>query len=329
MLIAGERSGGDVRGRWVEVNASETSHNNDKIMTRQLGLEFHTMFNAAFRNTVLATGLSCACALGLGAETLTPLKADQVLARVNDTEVTLGEVIVAWETLPEQYRQLPPQSLVPAIVEQLIRQTAMSQAEKAEDHPRIVYALRHHERSLLANAAVEGILSQEVSNVELAEAYDAEYGTAERQNEYNASHILVESEEEAKELIIALQAGSDFAALAKEKSTGPSGPSGGSLGWFGQGMMVPEFEQAVMALEKGAVSEPIQTQFGWHVILLNDAREQSLPSIEDVRDELAAMIQQKRVEAQVEAIVTSQTIERLDLPEVSADLFTDTTIFQD
>ena len=141
-------------------------------------------------------------------------------------------------------------------------------------------------------------------------AFDTKYANAEAGEEYNASHILVETEEEAIALKEELDGGADFAALAREKSTGPSGPGGGSLGWFGKGMMVPTFEAAVVAMEPGAVSDPVQTQFGWHVIKLNETRKTEAPSLESVREELELQLRQTRVQTAIEDVTAAADVDR-------------------
>jgi peptidyl-prolyl cis-trans isomerase C len=126
----------------------------------------------------------------------------------------------------------------------------------------------------------------------------------------------LETEEEAQAVIDELAEGADFAELAAERSVGPSGPNGGQLGWFTAGMMVPEFEEAVFALEPGEVSEPVETQFGWHVILLSDTRAQEPPALEEVRAELLEGLRRARVDARVEELMSEAEIER---PELDID----------
>lgn len=115
--------------------------------------------------------------------------------------------------------------------------------------------------------------------------------------QYKARHILLDTENEAIEVIAELQTGGDFQALAIEKSTGPSGPSGGDLGWFTATTMVPPFATAVTAMETGTFSEtPVQTRFGWHVILLEDINEQQAPGLEAVRAEMTNMVEQQKLQ---------------------------------
>jgi len=120
----------------------------------------------------------------------------------------------------------------------------------------------------------------------------------------------VETEEEAQALIDTLNGGADFAELAKEKSTGPSGPNGGELGWFGLGMMVAEFEEAVLGMEAGDVSAPVQTQFGWHVVRLNDKRNKPAPTLEETLPTLMDTLRQQAVEDEIQALTEGADITR-------------------
>ncbi|CAN0483405.1 unnamed protein product, partial [Hapterophycus canaliculatus] len=153
----------------------------------------------------------------------------------------------------------------------------------------------------------------ELGEEELQAAYDAQYGAVEPTVEYNAAHILVEGEEDAQNLLVELEEGADFAELAAENSIGPSGPNGGALGWFTEGMMVPAFEAAVIALQPGEVSAPVQTQFGWHIVLLNETREQAAPTLDDVRAELEEGIRRARVDARLEELTAAAEITRAEV----------------
>lgn len=239
--------------------------------------------------------------------------ANTVVAVVNGEEITIGHMILSRATLPAQYQQLPADVLYNAILDQLIQQTALKQALHGEVPHYIELSLENESRSLLAAEVIETVMRKATTEEDLLAAYDAEYSDGDGGDEFNASHILVETEEEAQIVKLELDAGANFATLAQEKSTGPSGPSGGELGWFGKGRMVPEFEEAVLKLKSGEVSDPIQTQFGWHVIILNERRKTSAPEFETVREELATKLQNEAVEARVNELTTSAEIER---PEV-------------
>lgn len=237
---------------------------------------------------------------------------DTIVATVNGQDITLGHMIAARATLPEQFDSAAPQDLYNGILQQLIQQTAL--AQRIENLPPLVaLTLENEERSLKAGEAVEAALALAVTDEDLQAAYDAQFANVDPQEEYNASHILVETEEEALAVKEEIDGGAEFAAVAREKSTGPSGPNGGELGWFGTGMMVPDFEAAVIALEVGEVSAPVQTQFGWHVITLNDARKQAVPTLDEVREELLAAL---RNEAARGIITSAPDGQDVVIPEI-------------
>jgi len=249
--------------------------------------------------------------------------AETVVATVNGTDITLGHMIVLKQRLPEQYRQLAPEILFDGILDQLVQQTLLGQqTDELQLGTRLT--LENEERALRANEEIQRIALAAMTDEALQAAYDETFGAAEPTSEFNASHILVETEEDAQALIVELEGGADFAELAKEKSTGPSGPRGGELGWFGPGAMVAPFEEAVMTMEVGAISAPVQTQFGWHVIKLNESREAAAPTLDQVRGELADQIQRDAIEGHVTALtdgadVTRKTVEDVD-PALLDDL---------
>ena len=235
---------------------------------------------------------------------------DTVVATVNGTDITIGHMIVARATLPEQYQRLPDDVLFSGILDQLIQQTALADTFDGTLPPRVTLSIENETRSLTAGEVVETMMASEVTDADLQAAYDEQYKNVEAEQEFNASHILVETKEEADAIKAELDAGADFAATAREKSTGPSGPGGGSLGWFGKGMMVPPFEEAVLTLKAGEISEPVQTQFGWHVIQLVETRETAAPEMASVREELEMQIRQIRVQQSIEAVAAEADVDR-------------------
>ncbi|MCA0929725.1 peptidylprolyl isomerase [Ruegeria profundi] len=254
-----------------------------------------------------SVALAAVMALPLAAETKPD--ASTVIARVNGDEITLGHVIATAAVLPEQYQQIEDDVLYELIIDQLIQQQLLGQQQEALTKLNTL-ALENEARSLRAVQTVNALIEENLTDEAIQEAYDAKYADFEGSDEFNASHILVETEEKATELKEQLDGGADFAELAKEHSTGPSGPNGGELGWFGPGQMVPEFEAAVIALEKGQVSAPVQTQFGWHVVTLNDKRKTEAPELEQVRAELAQTLQQGVIQAQIDDLTQAAEIER-------------------
>lgn len=254
---------------------------------------------------VLAIGLSVPA---LAAEQ----DAGTVVATVGETEITLGEMIMMASQLPQEYQALPDDVLFNALLDELVRQTAVANTLDGAVPEIARIALLNERRAILASAAMNEIATAAVTDEAIADAYQAQYANAEPETEYNASHILVETEEEAAELKAALDTGADFAELAKEKSIGPSGPSGGELGWFTAGMMVKPFEDAVMSMEAGTVSDPVETQFGWHVIRLNETRDKPAPELDAVRGEIAGALQKAAVEAAVAKITEEATVTRTE-----------------
>ncbi|WP_299026509.1 peptidylprolyl isomerase [uncultured Sulfitobacter sp.] len=257
-----------------------------------------------------AVAFAATLALPVAAQETATVDPATVVATVGDTEITVGHMIVAWAGLPEQYQGLPDDVLFQGILDQLVQQTALQQKFTGDLPARVQLQLENERRSLTAGEAINGIMEAPLDEADVQAAYDEEYSSVEQTAEYNASHILVETEEAALAVVAELEGGADFAAVAREKSTGPSGPNGGQLGWFGTGAMVPEFEAAVVALEVGAVSAPVKTQFGWHIITLNETRVQEAPTLEAVRDELELQIRQIRAQEMIEEVTAAAEVDR-------------------
>ena len=155
--------------------------------------------------------------------------------------------------------------------------------------------MKYLELKALRNEFFRTKVEEAIKEEDMKALYDAQVGSAPAQMQVKARHILVKEEAEAKDVIKALDGGADFAELAKEKSTGPSGANGGDLGYFGQGQMVPAFEGAAFALDKGAYTKaPVKTNFGWHVILVEDKREQPKPSYDDVKTNIRGFLVQQK-----------------------------------
>lgn len=238
---------------------------------------------------------------------------DTVVASVGDTQITLGQVIISATQLPEEYQQLPPDVLFQGVIDQLIQQQVLADT-LATVPAKIDISLANDRRSMMAGIVVNELADAALTDEAVQAAYDAAFMTIEPGLEYNAAHILVTTEDEAKAVVDSIAAGEDFAVVAQEVSldTG-SGAAGGDLGWFGLGMMVPEFESAVVALaegELGALSAPVQSQFGWHVIKLTETRPTAPPALEEVRAELETQIRQDAVEAKLTELMAAATITR-------------------
>ena len=237
--------------------------------------------------------------------------ADTVVAVVNGKNITVGHMIVARNSLPEEYKTLPNDVLFKGILDQLVQQTVLEQSLAGNVAKRDVLAIENDNRGYLSNVALQAVISVAVTDAALQAAYDARFKDAKPGTEYSAAHILVEAEAKAVDLKKQLDGGADFAALAKANSTDTgSGANGGDLGWFGLGAMVKPFEEAVVAATVGKVAGPVKSDFGWHLILVKETRAAAQPTLDDLRDELATAIEQKAVEARLKTLTDAAKIEK-------------------
>jgi peptidyl-prolyl cis-trans isomerase C len=251
----------------------------------------------------------------LGAALAHPVAAQDastVVATVNGTEITLGHLAVLRAQLPDQYQALPDDVLFRGILDQVIQQTALAQAAAPLVTRRDEIALENDRRAYLAGLALQDAVQSAVTEAALQAAYDARFKEAAPATEYNAAHILVATEDEAKKLREQLDGGADFAELARQHSTDGAAQGGGSLGWFGTGQMVKPFEDAVVALQPGQVGGPIQTQFGWHLVKLVETRMAEIPALDEVRAELASELEQATIDARIKSASEGATVVRSD-----------------
>lgn len=236
--------------------------------------------------------------------------ADTVVASVNGTQITLGQMIALRETLPPEYQGLPDDVLFKGIFDQLIQQEVLAQSVK-DLGPRAKATLENDRRGYVSGLAIEAIVKEAVTDEALQKAYDDRFKDAQPQTEYNAAHILVATEEEAATLKTQLADGADFAELAKAKSTDTgSGANGGDLGWFGLGMMVKPFEDAVVAAKVGEVTGPVKSDFGYHLILVKETRVADKPTLDQMRDELAAEVENAAITAKLDEMTKAATVTR-------------------
>jgi len=269
-----------------------------------------------------------ALAVFSSAATAQDVSQDTVVATVNGTEITLGHMIIAYTQLPAQYQQLPAEVLWDGLTDQLVQQTLLADA-LTEMTSRGQKTIDNEIRQIRAGELLAAIADEQINEAAIQAAYDDLFADASPEAEYNASHILVASEEEALAVQSRADAGEDFAALARELSTGPSGPNGGELGWFGAGMMVSEFETAVVNMEVGTVSAPVQTQFGWHVIKLNDKRDKPLPTLDEMRDQLIGQLQDTLINQKIEELTADAVIVSGNISEIDPSILSNVEILKD
>ncbi len=200
------------------------------------------------------------------------------------------------------------------ILTELINLEVLTQAAEnigLDKKPEVAVALHLQYTQSMSNAYLSEIGQDiDVTDDELRAEYDRQAANV-KADEYNASHILVDSEAEAKAIIESLGEGADFAELAKEKSTGPTGENGGNLGWFQSASMVPEFSAALAEMKAGETSSaPVQTQFGWHVIRVNETRSAKTPDFESVKDGMKNIVVRNRLAQMMSDLVSEADIKR-------------------
>ena len=238
-----------------------------------------------------------------------------VVAIVNGEDITIGDIVALRTELPPQYQSIPDRQLYDGLINQMVNQILLSQAATRaglEDRPSVKRGLEMQRMSYLAELYARERIDAAITGEAVETEYAQRYAQEEPKLEFNASHILVPEEETAKEIAELARGDADFAELAKERSTGPSGPNGGNLGWFGDGQMVPAFEAGVKELAVGGVSDPIQTQFGWHVIKLLETREKAPPALSEVYQELAGDMARQITDAMVQALREDGSVEFIE-----------------
>ena len=246
-----------------------------------------------------------------------------IVAKVNGNEIQLKEVLDIIDQLPLDYQNQPLASYFDQIVDEVINTRLAAKAgEKSDlsDDPIVIEAMRIAAQKVLAENWLRMELAKSVTQEALAKAYDAYVADTTSREEIRASHILLEDEKTAVSVIKKLKEGSDFAQLAREMSTGPSGPNGGELGYFGRGAMVPIFEQAAFSLEVGSFTNtPVQSQFGWHVIMLSDKRISDAKSKEEMSQQLAQNITKISFARIIETLRADAEIEKIPLSNIQSE----------
>jgi peptidyl-prolyl cis-trans isomerase C len=211
-----------------------------------------------------------------------------VVAKVNGQAVTEADMRYAENELGGELANLPPEVKRRALAEYLIDNSLFAEAAEAAKlsaTPEFEQQMGYLKRRVLRELYFNKTLKDTIKDDEAKKIYDERVAKLKPEEEISASHILVDTEDKAKELKAKLAAGGDFAQLAKENSTDTgSKEQGGALGYFGRGQMVPEFEGAAFKLEKGQISDPVHTNFGWHIIRVDDKRKKEPPSFAAVKD---------------------------------------------
>jgi len=239
---------------------------------------------------------------------------DKVVAKVNGNTITEADMRFANAEIGAQLGDIPENVKRRALAEYLIDNALFAEAAiaaKIAADPAFEEQMQYVRRRLLREQYFEKQLKGAISEADAKKIYDQRVAQLKSEDEVAARHILVDTEEKAKEILAKIKAGGDFAALAKENSTDTgSKEQGGFLGYFGRGQMVPEFEKAAMI--KGQVSEPVKTNFGWHIIKLEDRRRKPPPSFDDVKETILNSLAVLKAQEVVAALRKKADVEYLD-----------------
>jgi peptidyl-prolyl cis-trans isomerase C len=244
--------------------------------------------------------------------------ADPVVAKVNGKPILLSDIKDAIQSLPQNAQSLPPQTLYPMLLDQMIDGRALvaeAQRTGLDKDPAVQRQVAAAEEQALETALLHKDIAPLVTEAAVRARYDAEIAGKPGVDEVHARHILVPDEATAKQVIAELNKGGDFAALSKQYSKDPgAAQQGGDLGWFKKDEMVPEFADAAFALKPGQVDPtPVHTQFGWHVIQVLERRTDPPPSYEQASQELRQKMIQEAVQQAVAHARAQVTVEKFNL----------------
>ena len=259
-----------------------------------------------------------AAAAALGAWTVSAAEPATTVAKVNGQDITQGELKFAEAEIGTELAGVPSESRRRVLVDYLIEAHLMAQlAEKADlgKSPEFDSRMKYYRMRALRDAFFENKVRDSVGETQAKSLYEERVKTMPSQPEVRARHILVKTEDEAKKIAKEISGGADFAESAKKYSQDSGGEGGGDLGYFTRGQMVKVFEDVAFSLEKGTVSSPVQSEFGWHIIKVEDKRDRKPPSFEEVKDQITASLVQAKLQSTVQEMREAAKIEIVD-PDV-------------
>lgn len=249
---------------------------------------------------------------------VTVKQGNPVIAKVDGRDITRVDVFRYIKMLPQNIQQLPPTAIYPMAVEQVINtRVVQNKAEESglENDPEVLEQLNMAKQQIIRSVYVQREVDKQISDSELKKLYDEQIGKIPAVEEVKAAHILVDSEAKAKDIIAKLDAGADFAKLAAENSADAGNKDkGGEVGWFAKQDMVPEFSEAAFKLAKGSISQtPVKTQFGYHVVKVEDKRERPKPAFAEVKPMLQVEARREKLESMLAGWRKNAKIENFDI----------------
>jgi peptidyl-prolyl cis-trans isomerase C len=254
---------------------------------------------------------------------LSPVAAadDPVIARVNGVDIKQSDLDFAASEVGPRLSNLSNEDRRKLLLQYVIESELMAgagQTDKLDQAGNFPDRVKYHGRRALRDAYFDVKISDAVTEADAKKIYDEKIGQVKPEQEVHARHVLVETEAEAKEIAERLKKGEDFATVAKEKSKDPAA-EGGDLGFFSRGQMVKPFEDAAFALDVGAISNPVQSPFGWHIIKVEEKRDQPLPTFEQVKQGIIAQLVQLKAQEVVTGLRKAATIDVVD-PELKKSM---------
>lgn len=269
---------------------------------------------AAYAQTTTSTPAPAAAAEPTAQEVVDQ---NPVVARVKGQEIRLEAVMAMIQDLPDQYKQVPISALYPMLVKRAVNHALLLDAAKAAgmgDDEDLKAEVEEFRQNKMREYLLLGRLEQEITEEALRSSYARFLVDNPANQELRARHILLKTEAEAREVIAELQGGADFAEVAKAKSQGPSAPTGGDLGFFTAEKMVKPFSEAAFKMAEQEISaDPVQTRFGWHVIKVEERRDQPRPTFEEKVQELEQEMTGKIIGDMITSLRDGVAIEELNL----------------
>ena len=242
------------------------------------------------------------------------------VATVDGIAITYNDVSLVEDELMAVYGQLPEEQRFQTLVGYMVNRILASEAAKKaglENDADVAKIKAFMERKALQDVYIAKMLMERVREEDVTAYYNKEIKNGPVEEEVRARHILLDNREAADAVVADLENGTDFAALAKERSKGPSGPSGGDLGYFSKQSMVPAFSDAAFKLAAGETSPPVQTQFGWHVIRVEDRRNLPVPPLDQVRDQIYQLLISEAQRDIYDEMRAKASVDLVDMPGVS------------
>jgi peptidyl-prolyl cis-trans isomerase C len=247
---------------------------------------------------------------------------DPVIARANGVEIRQSDLALAAEEIGSNMPQMPPDQKRQYLITYLADIVVLAQTaeqQKLADSDAVKHRIQFERNKVLMETLLQKAGEAAQTDDAMHKVYDDAIKQMPPEEEIHARHILVPTEDEAKAIEAELKKGADFATLAKEKSKDPGAADGGDLGYFTKDQMVPEFSDAAFKLDKGQVSDPVKTQFGWHVIKVEDKRTKPTPTFDEVKSQIQTYVAHRAQAELVDKLRKTATIERLDQPPAAAD----------